>query len=284
MTVRSEPLFLFGPGYSATALAALWDGDAYGTVRSAKSRAALAGTDIKPISIEDKNALFERLKSAHLLISAPPSADGCPAHPLLGDHAQQASSVTFLSSSGIYCYLAGGLAMEWSAPNPQSDRAKRRAAAEQTWLAAHERVRVVRLPGIYGPGRSALERVVAGKARRIVKPGQVFSRAHVADIASGLKALILSHAYGVFNLCDDEAAPPQDVITYAADLLKQTPPPEIAIENADLTPMGQSFYGECKRVSNARIKATSGWRPLFPTYREGLKAIFDAAFSSSPRP
>ena len=163
--------------------------------------------------------------------------------------------------------------MEWSAPNPQSERAKRRLAAERAWQARSDRVSIVRLPGIYGSGRSAFDRLTNGRARRIIKPGQVFSRAHVEDIASGIHALIGSGARSVFNLCDDLAAPPQDVIHYAAALAGIEPPPEIRIEDADLSPMGRSFYAECKRVSNARLKAVAGWRPKYPTYREGLKAI-----------
>ena len=273
MTVRSEPLFLFGPGYSATALAELWEGPVYGTVRSERSLAALKQTNIKPILIDDKDAIFQALRGVHLLISAPPNESGCPALQLLGDQAKRAESVTYLSTTGVYGDLMGGWAMEWSAVRPQSDRAQRRAFAETGWREAHDRVRFVRLPGIYGPGRSALDRVQSGKARRIVKPGQVFSRIHVADIASGLHALLKSGALGAFNLCDDEAAPPQDVIEFAAKLLGIPPPPDIRFDEADLSPMGKSFYAECKRVANARIKAATGWRPKFPTYREGLSAI-----------
>ncbi|MFN3212589.1 MAG: SDR family NAD(P)-dependent oxidoreductase [Henriciella sp.] len=273
MTDQSEPLFLFGPGYSATALSMLWQGPVYGTVRSEQGRVRLADTRIEPISIDDHPSILERLDAAHLLISAPPSETGCPALAMLGDQAKRAASVTYLSTTGVYGDLDGGWAMEWSAINPQSDRAERRVLAEQGWHKAHKRVRMVRLPGIYGPGRSALERVKAGKARRIVKTGQVFSRVHVDDIASGLHALLRSSAFGAFNLCDDYAAPPQDVIALAADLLGVAPPPEIKFEDADLSPMGRSFYSECKRVSNARIKAATGWRPQYPTYQAGLSAI-----------
>ncbi len=275
MTVRSEPLFLFGPGYSATALSEVWQGPVYGTVRSEKSQATLTGTKITPIPISEKQTIFQKLEGAHLLVSAPPSEVGCPALQLLGDQAKRAASVTYLSTTGVYGDLNGGWAMEWSPVRPQSDRAQRRATAEQAWQQSHEQVRLVRLPGIYGPGRSALERVQAGKARRIVKPGQVFSRIHVDDIASGLNALLNSGALGAFNLCDDEAAPPQDVIEFAAGLLGVSPPPEIRFQEADLTPMGRSFYTECKRVANARIKAATGWRPKYPTYREGLRAILE---------
>ncbi|MEL6414127.1 MAG: SDR family NAD(P)-dependent oxidoreductase [Pseudomonadota bacterium] len=273
MTVRSEPLFLFGPGYSAKALSKLWQGPIYGTVRSERSLEALKRTSIKPIPVGEKDTIIQSLEGAHLLISAPPGETGCPALQMLGDHAKCAASVTYLSTTGVYGDLKGGWAMEWSAVQPQSDRAQRRAQAEAGWLEAHDWVRLVRLPGIYGPGRSALERVQSGKARRIVKPGQVFSRIHVEDIASGLKSLLQSGALGAFNLCDDEAAPPQDVIEFAANLLGVTPPPDIHFDEAELSPMGRSFYAECKRVANARIKAATGWRPKYPTYREGLSAI-----------
>ena len=273
MTVRSEPLFLFGPGYSATSLSELWHGPVYGTVRSKSSLVALQETKIHPLPIDQKEELFQALEGAHLLISAPPSETGCPALHMLGDQVKRAASVTYLSTTGGYGDLMGGWAMEWSVVRPKSDRARKRAVAETEWLKAHDRVRLVRLPGIYGPGRSALERVQTGKARRIVKRGQVFSRVHVEDIASGLYSLLQSGAFGAFNLCDDEAAPPQDVIEFAAKLLGVVTPPDIHFDEADLSPMGRSFYAECKRVGNARLKAATGWRPKFPTYREGLSAI-----------
>jgi nucleoside-diphosphate-sugar epimerase len=150
--------------------------------------------------------------------------------------------------------------------------------AEAQWLdASNGRARLVRLPGIYGPGRSPFERLRDGTAQRVIKPGQVFSRVHVDDIASGLEAL-LQHprAAGAFNLCDDLAAPPQDVIAYAADLLGVAPPPEVLIAEAALSEMALSFYAECKRVSNARAKAALGWRPQYPTYHEGLRSILAA--------
>lgn len=276
MTDPSQPLFLFGPGFSAKALAKIWAGPAYGTVRSEASARALEETSIVPLAVDDASALSEAIAGAHLIISAPPGDDGCPALRTLGEAARNAGSVTYLSTTGVYGDLDGGWAMEWSAPHPQSARAERRYLAEQAWAEVAARLAVVRLPGIYGPGRSAFERLRAGRARRLVKPGQVFSRAHVDDIAAGLKAILLASERGVFNLCDDEAAPPQTVIAYAADLLNISPPPEVPFEQAEVWPMGRSFYSECKRVSNARLKSATGWRPTFPTYREGLKAILAA--------
>lgn len=273
MTDQSEPLFLIGPGISATALAKLWPGPALGTVRSENSRLALARTTIQPVAIEDAAALRAAMHGAHVVISAPPSSSGCPAHELVSDHAQSARSITYLSTTGVYGDLGGGWAMEWTTPNPQSVRAERRLQAEDAWWQSFPDLKIARLPGIYGPGRSAFDRLRSGRARRIVKAGQVFSRIHVDDIARGLHAMINANVTGVFHICDDEAAPPQDVIAYAAELLDISAPPEISFEAAGLSGMARSFYSECKRVSNARLKAATGWRPLYSTYRTGLETI-----------
>lgn len=273
MTDPSQRLFLIGPGYCATALAALWHGPVFATYRSDEGLQKLAQTPLKPVSTADETALRAAICGAHVLISTPPGENGCPAHALMGDVADTAASVTYLSTTGVYGDLGGGWAMEWSPLNPQSERARRRAAAERAWQATFAAACIVRLPGIYGPGRSALDRLRGGTARRIVKDGHVFSRAHVDDIANGIHALIQNRARGPFNLCDDLAAPPQDVVSFAADLLGLEPPPETRFEQADLSPMARSFYAECKRVSNARLKAVTGWRPDYPTYRDGLSAI-----------
>ena len=277
MTDTSQPLFLIGPGYSARALSAIWQGPATGTYRSEEGQARLRETGIVGVSVDDTAGLSVAVQGAHVIVSAPPEETGCPALQLIRSDVSSAASVSYLSTTGVYGDLGGGWAMEWTSINPQSERAARRANAEQAWQQVSDVARIVRLPGIYGPGRSAFDRLKRGTARRIVKPGHVFSRAHVDDIASGLQALISSSAVGVFNLCDDVAAPPQDVITYAADLMAMDPPPEIDFASADLSPMARSFYSECKRVSNARIKAVTGWRPKYPTYRDGLKAILAAA-------
>ena len=276
MTDWSEPLFLIGPGFSGHALAQIWAGPVYGTVRSETARQKLTETKIEAVSVDDAEKLAARANGAHLVISAPPTPDGCPALALLGAHARHATSVTYLSTTGVYGDLDGGWAMEWSPSNPQSERGRRRVIAETAWQAATPRLRIVRLPGIYGPGRSALDRVRKGSVRRIIREGQVFSRIHVDDIAGGVLALIQAKHFGVFNLCDDEAAPPQDVIAYAATLLGQPIPPDTPFETAELSDMARSFYSECKRVSNAKIKAATGWRPLYPTYREGLTALLVA--------
>ena len=276
MTDALGSLFLFGPGYSATVLSEMWPGMIYASARTPERAKALKATKMQAVLLADDAEVRAALTDAHLVISAPPTPEGCPALRCLAPYLDRAKSVLYLSTTGVYGDLQGGWAMEWTPVQPGSERGQRRADAEAAWTAARPDVCLVRLPGIYGPGRSALTRLKAGTARRIVKPGHVFSRIHVEDLARGLKALIEQSAVGVFNLCDGMAAPPQDVITYAAELLDLDPPPEIDFEQAALSPMAQSFYAECKRVSNAKLKAATGWRPAYPTYRSGLKAVLNA--------
>ena len=280
MTVPTSLLFVFGLGYSATHLAGRlipqgWQ--VHGTVRSAARAADLAAQGMQAQVWAGEGAP-EIPGGAHWLVTLPPDGEGCPALRKVAAQAATAASVTYLSTTGVYGDLGGGWAFETSPVNPGSDRAKARVLAEQQWReATGGAARIVRLPGIYGPGRSPFERLRAGTAQRIVKPGQVFSRVHVDDIASGLAAMLdRPHVSGVFHLCDDEPAPPQDVTAFAADLLGMAPPPEVAFETADLSAMARSFYAECKRVSNARTKSALGWRPHYPSYREGLRAVLAA--------
>ena len=160
----------------------------------------------------------------------------------------------------------------------QSMEGARRVSAERDWLEVGRgmglTVTVFRLPGIYGPGRSMLDRLRAGTARRIAAPGQVFSRIHMDDLAAGLAASIARpRAGGIYNLCDDAPCPNSEVIEYAAGLLGVAPPPEIPLADVQFSPGAERFYAESKRVSNARAKAELGWRPAYSTYREGLRAI-----------
>lgn len=283
MTVQPSLLFVFGLGYSAQQLAsrllaAGWQ--VAGTVRSEEKAAVLRsrGIDARVWSGE---GLVEVPEGAHWLVTLPPGKEGCPAAQSVRKWPEMAESVTYLSTTGVYGDLNGGWVTEWSPVNPGSPRGAARVKAEGQWLAnTGGRARLVRLPGIYGPGRSAFDRLRDGTAQRIVKPGQVFSRIHVDDIASGLEALMQRpEVTGVFHLCDELPAPPQDVITCAAELLGIQPPPEIPFEAADLSPMAASFYAECKRVSNARAKAALRWAPAYPTYKEGLAAILAAETS-----
>lgn len=279
MTDTQRSLYCFGLGYSAMRLAERMLARGWrvgGTVRG-DDKAETLQTEGIAADVWDGQGLVSPPVGSDWVISVPPDEGGCPVFASAGSQAASANSITYLSTTGVYGDLGGGWAFEWTPINPQSKRAENRVRAEQQWLSTGQRVSLVRLPGIYGPGRSPLDRVRKGEARRIVKPGQVFSRVHVDDIASGLEALLLTEREGgVFHLCDDEPAPPQDVIAHAACLLGVDPPPEVEFDDADLSPMARSFYAECKRVSNARAKAALGWRPAYPTYRDGLSAILKA--------
>lgn len=274
-------LFAFGFGFVATDLARLLRSDgvsASGTVRSAASAAPLRsqgwaislwpGPDPAPS------------EGAAWLISIPPDEAGCPVFRAFEDRSASASWIGYLSTTGVYGDLSGRWAFEETPLNPQSREAINRARAEEQWRDAG--ANIFRLPGIYGPGRSQLDRVRETSARRIVKPGQVFSRTHVADIASALHLAMLKNSpEHIFNICDDEPAPADEVLAYAAQLLNIEPPPAIAFEDANLSPAAQRFYAECKRVSNAKAKAALGWRPRFPTYREGLLDCLQAERAAS---
>jgi nucleoside-diphosphate-sugar epimerase len=265
-------LLAFGCGYVATALArrlAARGIATLGTTRSTEGAADLARHGITAVQWPGCN--LDPPPGAAWLISVPPDDEGCPIFDAFGDKAASASWIGYLSTTGVYGDLGGRWAFEETPRNPQSREAINRAQAEDEWLSkgAH----IFRLPGIYGPGRSQLERAREPGARRIVKPGQVFSRAHRDDIAAALELSIAHPRPGaIHNICDDEPAPADEVLAYAARLLNIDPPPAVAFEDAGLSPAAQRFYAECKRVSNARAKAELGWLPQYPTYREGLAA------------
>ena len=221
-------------------------------------------------------------RASHILVSAPPGADG---DPVLLNHSDDIRAaphlewIGYLSTIGVYGDRGGDWVDETFEAAPTSRRSRFRASAEAAWLelARHReavRCRVFRLAGIYGRGRSAIDTVLSGRARRIVKPGQMFNRIHVEDIARIVEASMAGRGQeAIVNVTDNEPAPPQDVIAYAAELLQAPMPPEVAFEDADLSPMAQSFYAESKRVRNGRISADLGLDLLYPTYREGLAAI-----------
>ncbi len=280
MTTQPSLLFVFGLGYSAQQLAlrlipAGWE--VAGTVRTPAKADALRREGLAATAWAGEGPV-EVPTGAHWLITVPPDADGCPAARAAGQFAATAASITYLSTTGVYGDLKGGWAFEWSPVAPGSDRAAARVKAETQWLDVSDGdARLVRLPGIYGPGRSPFDRLRDATAQRLIKPGQVFSRVHVDDIASGLEALMRRpYATGIFHLCDDLPAAPQDVMAHAAELLGIMPPPEVPYDASALSPMAASFYAECKRVTNARAKAALGWRPAYPTYREGHAAILAA--------
>ncbi|MFC1459162.1 SDR family oxidoreductase [Microvirga arabica] len=186
--------------------------------------------------------------------------------------------VGYLSTVGVYGNANGGWVDENTPPSPVNERSRHRIMAEQEWLElgkkAASAVQIFRLAGIYGPGRNALLKVADGEARRIIKPGQVFNRIHTSDIAQVLMASIERPSRStIYNVADDEPGPPQDVITYAAELLGVKPPPEVPFDRAYMTPMARTFYQDNKRVSNKRIRDDLGVTLLYPTYRQGLRSL-----------
>jgi len=218
-----------------------------------------------------------------ILVSIPPTARGDPVLAACADALARAPverGIVYLSSVGVYGDHDGAVVDETTTPRPTSARSRARLAAETAWLTLGREsgrpVGVLRLAGIYGPGRNALVQVAGGGARAILKAGQVFNRIHVADIAQSIEA-VLTHG-GVFNVADDEPSPAQDVLGFAAALLGRPPPPQIpwADAAASLTPLARSFYTENRRVANARLKATLAVRLQYPTYRDGLRALFAA--------
>lgn len=276
MNKQQKTVFCCGYGDSARDLAGRLRQQGWhliATTRSAEKKTKLEEAGVRAV-LFDADMAAQVPDGAHWLISTPPDDDGCPSFRLLKNIAPRAAWIGYLSTTGVYGDLGGGWAFEWSAPNPQNSRSERRVQAEDQWWSVFPDTNTFRLPGIYGPGRSALDRLKAGDTKRIVKVGQVFSRVMVSDIAGCVEAAIHRNVRGqVLHPCDDEPAPPQDVITYAAELLGMELPPENSFEEADLSPMARQFYAECKRVSNARTKSLTGWYPEFPTYREGLRAL-----------
>jgi nucleoside-diphosphate-sugar epimerase len=273
-----------GHGYSASALAQRllplgWR--VLGTTRSPEKAAQIRATGVEPVLWEGPELRAALAQASHVLASAAPGADGDPALAVLGpDLAQAAGRLTwvgYLSTTGVYGDHQGGWVDEDTPLLPATERGKARVAAEEAWAGLGLPLHIFRLAGIYGPGRGPFAKVRAGTAQRIIKPGQVFSRIHVDDIAQVLSASMEAPAPGTaYNLCDDDPAPPQDVIAEAARLLNMPLPPEVDFDTADLSPMARSFYSESKRVSNRRIKEALGVSLLYPDYRSGLRAVLAA--------
>lgn len=278
-------LFCFGYGYSAEALAR----------RLSPRLAALAGTRTNPTAPVEAGATLVAYAGdapsaavrallagvTHILVSVPPDLEG---DAVLRHFGQDIAAlpdlawIGYLSTVGVYGDAKGGWVDEDSPTRPTSERSLRRAEAERAWLdfgaATGRRVEVFRLSGIYGPGRSVIDNLRAGTARRIVKPGQVFNRIHVDDIALSLAAAIDKDAgHRIYNVSDDEPAPPEDVVAYAAELLELPVPEAVAFEAAGLSDMAASFWAECKRVRNTRLRRDLGVALMYPTYREGLQAL-----------
>ncbi|MEL6642791.1 MAG: SDR family oxidoreductase [Pseudomonadota bacterium] len=278
-------LLSFGHGFSAKALTPLLTAKGWqviGTTRSDDKAEGVRSSGATPL-IWPGTDLAPALKQAtHILISAGPGPDG---DPVLNEARDQIVAVApniqwagYLSTTGVYGDHQGGWVDETTPLTPSTRRGQMRVDAEAAWQTlAHDTglpLHIFRLAGIYGPGRGPFAKVRAGTARRIVKPGQVFSRIHVDDIAQVLAASIDRPRPGaIYNLCDDDPAPPQDVLAYAAELQGVPLPPEVPFDQAEMSPMARSFYAESKRVRNDRIKTELGVRLRYPNYREGLKAL-----------
>lgn len=276
-----KTLLIFGFGYTARALAVslLADGwTIYGTTRHVNDMENLRTLGLEPILWPGGEFSEAFAKCRHILISAAPDADGDPVLREFSDQIARLSRllwVGYLSTTGVYGDHQGGWVDENSALTPATERGKLRVEAESAWQKMTEiPLHIFRLAGIYGPDRGPFTKVKNGTARRIIKENQVFSRTHVDDIVQVLRASINRPKAGaVYNVCDDDPAPPQDVIKYAADLLNLPLPPKQDYESARMTPMARSFYAESKKVRNDRIKADLGIVLKYPNYREGLLAL-----------
>jgi len=290
-------LFCFGLGYSARHYVAA-HGDALdgiaGTLRGRAaaaelSRRGIGGRAVRAIPFDGMTAvpdLAADLTAADcLLVSIPPDQQGDPVLHHYGEvlaAVPRLRTIVYLSTLGVYGDHDGAWIDETAAPHPISGRSRARLDGEQAWaeLAARRGtpLTVLRLAGIYGPDRNALLQVADGSARRIVKSRQVFNRIHVADIAQVIAAAFARRADGIFNVADDEPAPPGDPVAFAAGLMGRAPPPEVPFTEAarTMSAMALSFYGESKRAANAKMKRDLGVRLAYPTYREGLRALFAA--------
>ncbi|HEX3500791.1 MAG TPA: SDR family oxidoreductase [Stellaceae bacterium] len=287
--ITRRRLFCFGLGYSALTLARRQQANGWavaGTCRGEDNRDALAREGIAA-HLFDRDRPLDDVAAAlagttHLLSSVPPDATGDPVLALHGSAiatlGRSLEWAGYLSTTGVYGDRAGGWVDESAALQPTGERGRRRCAAEAAWLDLWRQhgvpVHLFRLAAIYGPGRSALDQVRAGTARRIDKQGQVFSRIHVEDIATVLQAsMAWPHPGRVYNVCDDMPEAPQTVIAFACTLLGVAPPPLVSFEAADLSPMARSFYDDNKRVANTRMKEELGIRLRYPDYRAGLRAL-----------
>jgi nucleoside-diphosphate-sugar epimerase len=291
-------LLCIGLGYTAEALArrvAPLGWHIAGTARSADALARIStlGYDAIPFDgTAPSPAMAEAIAEAtHVVISAAPDEAGDPTLRCHGDDLARAPNLAwigYLSTIGVYGNADGPWVDETTPPNPGSARTRRRVAAEGTWLTFGKehgkKIQVFRLGGIYGPGRSAIDDLCEGTARRIVKPGQVFNRIHVDDIAAVLEAAASGRgAHALYDVTDGNPSPPQDVVAFAAELLGLPPPPELPFEEAGLSPMGLSFYAENRRVKSRRIVDDLGVRLAYPTYREGLAAIASSSSTGTRR-
>lgn len=284
-------LFCFGYGYTADYLGHELAGKGWkisGTTRSPEKRAELKERGICAHLFDHENPLPDPVGIldgvTHLLISTPPDDEGDPVFQIHGQDITQVKSlqwVGYLSTTGVYGDRGGEWVDETSELRPTAKRGSRRVEAEGQWLYLQRMynlpVHIFRLAGIYGPGRSALDSVRAGMARRIIKPGHVFGRVHVEDIAQGLIASMEQCNPGsIYNLCDSNPAPSHEIIDYACQLLGRPPPPLVNFEDANLAPITRSFYMDNRRVSNAKLKSELGVTLKYDDYKAGLRGCLEA--------
>ncbi|SEN75081.1 Nucleoside-diphosphate-sugar epimerase [Loktanella fryxellensis] len=278
----TQTLLSFGHGYTARWLDPLLLAQGWrviGTTRSEDKAPSLMARSVEPRIWPGADMTPALDAATHLLISAAPEDAGDPVlaelHDAIAARAGQFQWVGYLSTTGVYGDHGGGWVDEDTPLTPATARGQARVAAEAEWAAIPGLpLHIFRLAGIYGPGRGPFAKVRDGTARRIIKDGQVFSRTHVADIARVLAASIAQPRPGaIYNVCDDDPAPPQDVIAYAAELLRLPVPEAVLYDEAEMSPMARSFYAESKKVSNDRIKDELGVELLFPDYRSGLRAL-----------
>ena len=279
-------LFCFGLGYSALALArrlAASGWEVTGTCRGAEKASSLREAGFPAVLFDRERPIDAAVLQSvtHVLVSVPPDVLGDPVLALHRDDIAGMPGLCwlgYLSTTGVYGDRGGGWVDETARPRPTGERGRRRVAAEEGWLGLWRDhgvpVHVFRLAAIYGRGRSAFDALRAGTAKRIDKPGQVFSRIHVEDLASVLIASMERPRPGaVYNVCDDDPAPPAAVVAYAAELLGLPPPPLVPLEAAGLSAMARSFYDDNKRVANRLVKTELGVTLCYPDYRAGLAAI-----------
>lgn len=278
----TKTLLSIGHGYSAQGLADRLLPQGWriiGTTRSPEKAEALRAAGIEPLIWPGEDLGPAIGEASHILTSVAPADGGDPVLSQVRDeiaaNAARLEWVGYLSTTAVYGDHDGGWVTENSPLTPATERGKARVAAEAKWAAIPDLpLHIFRLAGIYGPGRGPFAKVRNGTARRIIKEGQVFSRTHVEDIAQVLEASITRPNPGAaYNVCDDDPAPPEDVIAYAAELLGVPIPPAEGFETAEMTPMARSFYAESKKVGNNRIKAELGVNLLYPSYRAGLDAL-----------
>jgi len=286
-------VFFFGMGYSSQATARaihkIIDREIQvsGTTRSRRKADELIRSGIKTHAFDGRAPGLmlanDLLKASQVVVSIPPAEGGDPVlshHRRELDAAENLEWLCYFSTVGVYGNADGAWVDETAETEPVNERSKLRVRTEQAWRDyARERdipLAILRIAGIYGPGRSSLDKLREGRARRVIKPGQVFNRIHVDDIGRITALAARTRLEGTFNLTDDEPAPPQDLVTFAAELSGLEAPPEVAFEEAEMSEMARSFYSDNKRVSNAAIKRALGIELLYPSYRQGLRSIFSA--------